>query len=200
MSLQNTSDIITAFELYFGDETSLSSQEELDLLQKKYDELLSSTEWEFLKKEATGSISNTEITQPSDFDRLTSDQRIYIGSNFKEYPVIPFTDRRNYRNMNGYFYYDAKNEKFVSTFSINSTYSFDYIYVPPALDKTGSNPVFPLRFYSALFHAMCIDADIINMSDKARSYASLNQRMYDEIVNNMKSWNIKISGFNTYGV
>lgn len=196
----STQDIITAFELYFGDETSLSTVEELNLLQKKYNDVLQSAEWEFLKTTSSGSISGTEITQPDDFDRLTSDQTIYIGTRSQDYPVIPFSDRRKYANNNGYFYYDAKNEKFVSTYSLSDTYSFDYIYVPPALDTTSSNPVFPTRFYALLFHAMCIDADIINMSDKARSYAGVNQKMYDDILDQMKSWNVKISGYNTYGV
>lgn len=197
----NTSqDIITAFELYFGDETSLSSVEELALLQKKYNQVLQSAEWEFLKKTATGSVSGTDITQPSDFDRLTTDQNIYIGTNYQQFNVIPFTDRLRYRNMRGYFYYDARQEKFISTYSVSDTYTFDYIYVPPALNTTDSDPVFPVRFYDLLYHAMCIDADIINMSDKARSYASTNQMKYEDILNQMKSWNMKISGFNTYGI
>lgn len=200
MSMQSTQDIITKFELYFGDETSLSSVEELDLLQKKYDDVLHSEEWEFLKKVATGSISGTDITQPADFDRMTTDQTIYLGTGNREFRVVPFTDRRKYVNQNGVFYYDALNEKFVATLSQSDTYSYDYIHTPPTLDLVSSNPVFPTRFYDMLYHAMCIDADIINMSDKARSYASLNQKMYEDMLNDMKSWNKKLSGFQTYGI
>jgi hypothetical protein len=198
--MTSSQEIITAFALYFGDETSLSSAEELALLQKKYNEVLQSAEWEFLKKPATGSISGTEIKQPSDFDRLTTDQNIYIGTNYQKFNVVPFTDRLRYRNMRGYFYYDARQGKFISTYDVNDTYTFDYIYVPPALDLVSSNPVFPVRFYDMLYHAMCIDADIINMSDKARSYASLNKAKYEDILNQMKSWNMKNSGFQSYGI
>lgn len=198
--MNNCSDIVTAFGLYFGDETSLSTAESLALLQKKYNEVLMSADWEFLKKVASGSVSGTDITQPSDFDRLTTDQQIYIGSGSQNFKVIPFTSRRMYENQRGYFYYDAKNEKFVSTQSLSDTYSFDYIYVPPALDLVSSNPVFPVRFYDMLYHAMCIDADIINLSDKARSYAKENQMKYDNFFNSMKSWDMKNSGFQTYGV
>lgn len=198
--MTTSQEIIQNFTLYFGDETSLSSVEELALLQKKYNQVLQSAEWEFLKKTATGSVSGTDITQPSDFDRLTTDQNIYIGTNYQQFNVIPFTDRLRYRNMRGYFYYDARQEKFISTYSVSDTYTFDYIYVPPALNTTDSDPVFPVRFYDLLYHAMCIDADIINMSDKARSYASTNQMKYEDILNQMKSWNMKISGFNTYGI
>lgn len=198
--MNNCSDIVTAFGLYFGDETSLSTAESLALLQKKYNEVLMSADWEFLKNTATGSISGTDITQPADFDRLTTDQQIYIGSGSQNFKVIPFTSRRMYENQRGYFYYDAKNEKFVSTVSLSDTYSFDYIYVPPALDLVSSNPVFPVRFYDMLYHAMCIDADIINLSDKARSYAKENQMKYDNFFNSMRSWDMKNSGFQTFGV
>lgn len=198
--MNSSQDIITAFELYIGDETELSSVEELALLQKKYNEVLASEEWEFLKKEATGSVSGTDITQPTDFDRMTTDQTVYIGSASQIFKVIPFTDRRKYTNQRGYFYYDAKNQKLVSTQSVTDTYSFDYIYVPTALDTTSSNPVFPIRFYDMLYHAMCVDSDIINLSDKARSYAKENQAEYFRILADMKSWNKKISGFQTYGI
>jgi hypothetical protein len=49
-----------------------------------------------------------------------------------------------------------------------------------------------------VYHGMCIDSDIINLSDKARSYASLNQARYDEILADAKSWNKKISSYNHY--
>ncbi len=198
--MNSTSDIIQSFGLYFGDETSLSTVESLALVQKKYNEVLMSEEWEFLKTTANGTMAGTDITQPADFDRMTTDQQIYIGSGLQNFQVVPFTDRRRYVNQRGFFYYDAKNEKFVSTQTINDSYSFDYIYVPPALDLVSSNPLFPVRFYDMLYHAMCIDSDIINMSDKARSYAKENEFKYQQFLNSMKSWNIKLSGFNTYGV
>lgn len=196
--MNNTSDIITAFELYLGDSTELSSTEELALCQKVYNKILASEEWEFLKKEASGSVSGTDITQPSDFDRLTSDQRIYLGSNNQIREVIPFQERRAYQNSKGYVYYDARQGKFVFTASENDTYSFDYIFVPPALNTTSSNPLLPVRFYDMIYHGMCIDADIINLSDKARSYAQINQARYEEILADAKSWNKKISGYNSY--
>lgn len=198
--MNSTSDIINAFELYIGDETELSSTEELALLQKKYNEVLASEEWEFLKKELTGTLSGTEISQPSDFDRLTSDQVLYIGTGNQEFIQIPFTNRRSFQNNRGFFYYDAKNEKIKTTSTVADSYSIDYLYVPPALDTTSSNPVFPTRFYDMLYHAMCVDSEIINLSDKARSYAKENFQLYTNILNDMKNWNKKISGLNNYGI
>lgn len=198
MALLTTNDIITKFGLYFGDDTSLSTQESLDLCQKKYDDILQSEEWEFLKKSASGTTSGTTLAQPTDFDRMTVNQYIYIGTGNSVWQQVPYEQRRNYTNSSGVFYYDAKNEQFVFLIDPNNTYSFDYIYYPPALDLVSSNPVFPTRFYDMIYHAMLIDADIINLSDKARSYASLNQSLYESGLADMKSWNKKLSGYNHY--
>lgn len=198
MALANTSDIISKFELFIGDDTELSSTEELDLVQKVYNKILQSDEWEFLKKTATGSISGTDITQSSDFDRFTSEQTIFIGSNNKENRQVPYGRRREFNNQNGFFYYDARQEKFVFTKSQLDTYSYDYIMIPSALDLVSSNPVFPERFWDAIYHGMCIDSDIINLSDKARSYAQVNELKYNSILQDMQSWNKKNSSYNMY--
>lgn len=200
MSLTTTQDIITKFELFIGDETELSSDEELDLLQKCYNKVLASAEWEFLKTEATGPISGMAITVPADFDRLTTDQKIYLGTAYNPFTVIPFTERRSYLNNNAFVYYNAVTSTFNFMLSQSDVYSFDYIFVPPTLDLVSSNPIFPIRFYDMLYHAMCIDSDIINLSDKARSYARENTQKYESILNDMRSWNMKLSGFNTYGI
>jgi len=198
MALTTTSDIIEKFELFIGDSTELSSSEELDLCQKIYNKILASEEWEFLKKEATGTIAGTDITKPTDFDRFTSDQTIYLGTKYSPRTMIPFQSRRDFTNQKGYFYYDVRQGKFVFTASESDTYSYDYIMVPPLLDTTSSNPLLPTRFYDAIYHGMCVDADIINLSDKARSYAQLNQNKYDSILADAKAWNKSISGYNHY--
>lgn len=198
MALVTTSDIITKFELFIGDDTELSSTEELDICQKAYNKVLASDEWEFLKKEASGSVSGTDLTDPTDFDKLTSNQTIYIGTGKQEFKQVPFDRRREFDNQNGYFYYDARQGKFVFTKSQSDTYSYDYIMIPPALDISTSNPVFPTRFYDIIYHFMCLDSDIINLSDKARSYAAENQAKALSILADMQSWNKKLSGYNTY--
>lgn len=198
MALTTTQDIISKFELFIGDSTELSTTEEVDLVQKVCTKIYNSDEWEFLKKEATGTINGTEISQPSDFDRNLSVQRIYIGTNKREFIQVPFDRRREFDNQNGYFYYDARQGKFIFTVAQNDTYSFDYLYIPDAVDLVSSNPVMPVRFYDMVYHAMCLDSDIINLSDKARSYAQVNEAKYASILADMQSWNKKISGYNTY--
>lgn len=198
MALTTTQDIISKFELFIGDSTELSTTEEVDLVQKVCTKIYNSDEWEFLKKEATGTINGTEISQPSDFDRNLSVQRIYIGTNKREFIQVPFDRRREFDNQNGYFYYDARQGKFIFTVAQNDTYSYDYLYIPETVDLVSSNPVMPVRFYDMVYHAMCLDSDIINLSDKARSYAQVNEAKYASILADMQSWNKKISGYNTY--
>lgn len=201
--LETTQEIITWFETLIGDATELSSADELLLLQETYDEVLRYKEWEFLKKEATGSIAGTDITQPSDFDRLLAEPVIYLGERYNPFQVIPFSERRLYTNQNQYFYYDARQEKFVCTSTKSDTYSFDYIYVPPALNvATGgsaSAPVFPNRFWWLLAHKMATNSDIIEMSEKARSYAPENNAIYTNKLNDMAMWNDSISVYRSYG-
>ena len=92
--LTTTQDILNWFEVLIGDATELSSTDELRLLQETYDEVLRYKEWEFLKKEATGSISGTDIAQPDDFDRLCVDPYIFLGDKYNPFQVVPFTERR----------------------------------------------------------------------------------------------------------
>jgi hypothetical protein len=199
--LTTTSQIISSFEEYIGDSTALSSFSELELADKIYREILEMSEWEFLKKEATGSISDTNITVPSDFTRLTTQNTIYLGATNKPFTVIPFDERRLYTNQNNIAYYDARQGKFVFTKAQNDTYSFDYIYTPPALTIgiASSNPVFPTRFYYAIVHMMCLDSDIIELSEKARSYAGENMVKAERVINDMKMWNSRLTMVNQMG-
>ena len=202
-TLETTQDILDWFEVLIGDATELSSSDELRLLQEVYDEVLRESEWEFLKKEATGSVAGTEIAEPEDFDRLLVEPYIYFGDNRNPFKGIPFGERRAYLNQNNFFYYNARLQKFVLTTSKSDTYSFDYIYVPPALNvETGgdaSAPVFPKRFWWMLPHRMATDNDIINLSEKARSYARENAAIAAKKLADMQDWNGSISLYGTYG-
>lgn len=202
--LTTTQQILTKFEEYIGDATSLSTEQELALADKIYHNILEMHEWEFLKKEASGSVSGTTINQPADFNRLTVEPLIYIGDNgHNPYQVIPFTERRLYTNQNNYAYYDARVGQFVFTRSVNNTYSFDYIYLPESLNlETGNDavaPVWPARFNYAIVHLMCTDSDIIELSEKARSYSPENMAKGMAIINDMRNWSDSLSMIRTYG-
>lgn len=206
--LSTTSQIIEKFELFAGDETELSSSEELDLCEKIYREILASEEWEFLKKPATGTLSTSVdyVAMPTDFDRFSTNQYnkkvVYIGDNYDPYEIIPYDERRLYRNMKGYAYYDARQNRLYFTAQPTEalSYEFDYLYTPDALTTAGSNPVFPNRFYDVLYHGMLIDNPIIQMSEKARSYQGENAARFAQILNSMKMWNKSINNKDTYGI
>lgn len=64
--------IIDNFGAYTGDTTELSTQAELNLMDKIYRKVLNNRPWEFLKKAATGTASlngngQLQITLPADF-------------------------------------------------------------------------------------------------------------------------------------
>lgn len=197
--LSNTQDILNDFFTLIGDTTELSNDELLKLANKIYYEILRRKQWEFLKKESSGSISGTDITQPSDFSNLTDDNTIYLGTHNNPFKIIPFTERRIYRDQNNFCYYDARQGKFVFMRSQNDTYSFDYIYSPSALDLSTQNPVFPNRFWGMIPFFMASDNNFIQLMEKQRSYAADNRARGEMILRDMEAWNDKNSGYLTYG-
>lgn len=207
--MTTTQDIINAFELYAGDSTGLSSTEELALVQKKYDQILEEHEWEFLRKTATGTFSTSVpyVSAPTDFRSFAKNydqgttKAVYVGTNYQPYLVIPMADRITFRNSKGYVYYDALNSRIYSTVQLTGSepYEFDYIHVPAAL-TTGTAPIFPARYWDAIYHAMLLDNDIIQMSDKARSEYKENKAAYDSIMSKMSAWNSTIGNYDTYGI
>lgn len=206
--LQKTNDIIIKFETFAGDSTELSTQEELDLVQKIYNQILAATEWEFLKKTITGSISGSTIPLPSDFSNFSKNYQeqkvIFVTTPGATSPspwyIIPFNKKSEYRNASGYAYLDMSNQQIVFTGppTSGSSYEFDEIYVPPILDIVSSNPVFPIRFYDIIYHGMLVDNDIIQIMDKARGYQEQNQTRYNQLLSDMQYWNSTISNIDSY--
>lgn len=201
-------EIIAKFELYVDDTTELSSSEELALLNKIYFRVSSSRAWEILKKEATGTMtSTTTITLPSDFEYFvenygytdnqtsrnlnTKGQVVFVNNN--PFFIVNWSDRKQYENNNGVCYLDYRNSviKFPVAQSASATYSFDYKYTPTAL-TLGTSPVFPERFHDIFYHAMAVDDMIIQLFDKARSYARENEIMYNSILADMAYWNANL--------
>lgn len=200
--------IISKFELYVGDTTELSTSDELDLLDKVYQQICAERPWEFTKKEKTGTMdTTTSITLPSDFSYLPENLSytdISITSNNNAKPVVvlvnssPFqvvnwSDRRQYQNTNNVCYLDIVNGKimFPVAQAAGATYSFDYCFVPTKMGLSDS-PIFPERFQSALYHGMAVDDMVIQLFDKARSYARENQLAYLNAVQQMAYWNANL--------
>jgi len=200
-------DIITKFELYIDDTTELSSVEELGVLNKRYRYVLNDRPWEFLKKEGTGTTSSSVpyVSLPADFAYLTPNQNystsdypaqtpvVFVGTTYKPYRVVSWSDRRQYNNNDGYCYIDIVNNRLVFTKQPQNAeaITFDYIYNPEDI-TLATSPVFPSRFHDMLFHGMCVDDFIIQQSDKAKSYAGENLASHDAILAQMGYWNSQL--------
>jgi len=203
----NGEQIIKLFELYLDDTSDMSSDEELALLNRVYHQILGDKQWEFLKKEGTGttSISVPYVSLPSDFKNLTENHQytdisegqgnsvsktIFVGSQYSTYKVINFSDRRQYRESDGYAYIDIVNNRLVFTQQPTSAqpYEFDYIYRPADITLT-TEPVFPERFHSMIAFGMAVDGFIIQLFEKTRSYAGENKAEYNKYLEDLSYWN-----------
>lgn len=209
-----TATIITTFELQVSDITELSSTEELALANRIYNKVCTQKPWEFSKTAATGTVSSdatgSYITTPSDFAYFCENNQmtdnsvgiennaapkvIYIinGSTYIPYQLINFSDRRQYVNRNGFAYLDLANSKIRFTVAPNYTsYEFDYVKFPAALTLITS-PVFPAAYHELIVFGMAVDNDIMQLSDKAKSYAKENQSKYDSLMADMEYWNSQL--------
>lgn len=204
-------EIITKFELYFDDQTSLSTQEESDLFDKKYNEICFDRPWEFLKTPFAGnlSISVPYITLPQNFSYMIENGNysddthysqgpvVFVGPSYRPYKVVSYSDRRQYRDQDGYCYVNIGTGQLVFTKQPVSAEAieYDYISFPTALTLPDS-PIFPDRFHDMIYHAMQIDQIMIEQSDKAKSYAKENEAMYKSFFNAMASWNARLIQMN----
>lgn len=200
-------DILKKFELYYDDGTSLSSQEESDLFDKIYDAVCSVRPWEILRKVFTGTTSTSVpyIDLPSDFQYLSENGNystpdyiargpvVFVGTNYTPYQVVSFADRRQYRTQSEVCYIDIVNNRLYFTVQPTTVQpvEFDYIHIPPPL-ALNESPIFPARFHDIFYHGMVIDQNIIEMSDKAKSYAPENKRYYEDTLKDMAYWNSKL--------
>lgn len=208
----NGADIITKFELQVADLTELSSQEELDLLNDKYQDVSMERPWEALKKKATGSLTLDAttglyyITKPTDFSNFCENNQytdnaipiennaaprvIFVGVAYTPYQIVNFSDRIQYRNTSNYCYLDLEAGKiyFCATPPDLTFYQFDYIRVPDDL-TIATTPWMPNRFRKMLWFAMAVDDDILQKSPKAQSYAPENRQKYLDVMEKLNYWN-----------
>ena len=204
-----TSVIIEKFNLYTDDTSELSSSEELALAEKIYKKVLNFKDWEFLKKAHTDTQSTTleYIALPADFRSIAINyelydepaQVIFIGSNYQPYKVIPFSNRRSYRDQDGYAYIDARQSRLYFTKQPSSAdaIEFDYIYKPDALTLSTS-PVFDADYHDMIYHGMVLDFYSIDMTPKGGIYDSENQESYVDYLEAMSEDDFKFYGGLSY--
>lgn len=207
--------IIVDFELQVNDVTELSAAEELSIMNRVYQRLCAKKPWEFLKKNGTGSTtldsdSVYSIPVPDDFAYFTenanwtdntiayqvpsSPRVVFIGTTYKPYNIINYSDRLQYRNADGFVYFDpsANRIKFTKAPTASDTYNFDYIKIPAQL-TTATSPIFPGRFHDIIQYGMAAENDILQLSEKARSYQADNQVKYNEYFLDMEYWNAQLA-------
>ena len=206
--------IITAFELQVNDMTELSGAEELSLLNRIYQKICSLRPWEFLKKQASGTVltdgTGSYITVPSDFAYFAENNMatentfnvsnnaapkvIYIiqNSSYQPYQIINYSDRRQYYQRSGFAYLDTTNSVIRFTMPpVGTTYEFDYIKVPPLLTSS-DYPIFPGQFHPVLQFGMAVDNEILQLSPKATSYAKENNAKYESYISDMEYYNANL--------
>lgn len=201
------SQIIVKAQLYLDDASELSTQEFSDLFDKVYRLINSSRPWEGTKAAFTGTTSTSVpyVSLPTDFLYLTAngnystsdyDARgpvVFRGANYRPYDVISWSDRRQYINSDKHAYLDIPNSRLVFTLTPTTVEAveFDYHAQKAAL-ADGDSPWFPAEWHDAIYHLMCVDDFIIQQSDKAKSYASDNQKAADKILDSMAYWNSQL--------
>jgi len=200
-------DIITRAQLYLDDSSELSDQEFSDLFDIKYAELSSRKPWEGTKKAATGTTSTTVpyVALPSDFRYMLANANytdssnyssrpvVFRGTSYTPYQVVSWSDRRQYKDQEGYAYLDMVNSRLYFTYqpTVAESYEFDYqsSVTPLALTDV---PWFPAEFHPVLFHEMVADDFIIQQSNKAQSYMAENKAMAQSYYRHMEMWNAKL--------
>jgi hypothetical protein len=199
------SEIITKFRLQVDDQTELSSDEELDLLNDVYIETAFERPWNILKTSVNGTIVNNEIPLPADFAYIYNNRNfagkdtqsnlpvIFVGPTYNPYYIINFDERRQYRNTKGFAYIDYAQNKIVFTMTPDgSSYEFDYIKVPERL-TLNTAPVFPERFHKKFVYDMATQDSVIQMSDKIAELVSANRAESNRYRSNMEMWDSKLT-------
>lgn len=206
----NGQEIIDLFEVYVDDTSELSSVEELALLNRIYHRIARNRPWEFLRTEKTGTLSTSVpyVALPSDFLFLTennqtsdsitgsdsdaTDKVVFVGSSRTPYRIVNYADRYRYENSTGYAYIDLANSRLVFTKQPTTaeSYVYDYIKIPTniALD---TYPAFPIC-HEMIAYGMAVDGYIIQIFDKARSYAPENNAKFDDCMRDLAFYNANL--------
>lgn len=199
--------IITKAQLYLDDTSDLSTAEFSDLFDKKYRMINTDHVWEGTKAEGTATTSTSDpyVDLASDFLFLTQNNNrtgseyaatlpvIYVGSDYSEYEVVSWSDRRSYRNNSGYAYVDFPNKRLYFTKQPTKAEAVEYDYHRQMPDlATDEEPWFPAEFHDAIYHFMVSDDFMIQQSDKAKSYANENRAQAWQIIERMKYWNSQL--------
>lgn len=193
--------ILEKFYLQVDDSSELSDEEALDLANDVYHEIQDDRDWEWLKATQTGTLSTSVpyVSLPASFKKLALNKEnktvVFVGSDYKEYKVIAFADRRNYRNQDGFCYVDIPNQRLYFTKQPTSADSYEYDYIKTDDILAGTEPLFRDGYHKIIAIGMAARFPIIEMTDKNSSYRGENQGLYIALLQEMaeEDANIKLS-------
>lgn len=199
-----TQTIIERYRLQVDDASELSTDEELDLANEVYSEVCDDRPWEWLKTTFTDVTSTTlpYIDLPANFKELSLNSKnesvVFVGADFAEYKVIPFSSRRDYRNQSGFCYIDIVNMRLYFTVQPTSVEAieFDYIKRPTSLTLSTEPLVSTNQFGRMISYGMASKFVNIEQVDKSKgSYQKENKGVYDGILNDyrLEDANIKLA-------
>ena len=183
--------------------TEMSDVEMEQLFDKVYSGVCSLKPWEFTKASHTATVAGTSTALPTDFLSLTQNSQyvdngwygsnpvIFVGTNYVPYTVVNWSERRQYRDRSGFAYIDTPNATLNFTATVNDTIEFDYHRQMPTLLNTES-PAFPEEFQHIIYHGMAIEQMMLEIFEKARSYAPENELKYKDYLNRMSMWNARL--------
>ncbi len=174
----NGEQIIAGFHRYVDDSTELSPAEDLALANKKLHELANDRGWEWCRKTLTATISSdtTFVTLPDDFRFPVEDTEhdlgfaFYIGESV--YPIFNYNQRMSHKG-HAYFDFGAK-KLYLPTSHITGAFQLDYYGEPDDLTLE-TYPPFRGGFHPIIYHMMAVDFEIMERSEKARSYRQENE-------------------------
>lgn len=186
------SEIVEKFELQVDDSSELSDAEAYDLANDVYTEIQNDRDWEWLKATATGttSVSVPYIALPADFRNIAPNKDnksvVFVGTDYQEYVVVPFSSRRDYRDQDGYCYIDIPNQRLYFTYQPTSakTVEYDYIKVAPTL-TANTSPLMRMGMHKIISIGMASKFNPIELTDKPNSYRNENLIEYANLLHQL---------------
>lgn len=198
-----TSNIISRFELQVDDSSTLSTTESLALANEVYSDICNDRDWEWLKTQKSDTTSTTVpyVALPSNFKQLIPNKDnksiVFVGTDYREYNVVPFSSRREYRDQDGFCYVDMVNRRLYFTKQPTSAEAieYDYIATPTALTLSTAPIVTTDQFGTLIAYGMAAKFNPIEQTDKSMSYQRENQALYLNMLSDfrLEDANIKLS-------
>lgn len=186
------SEIVEKFELQVDDASELSTAEAYDLANNVYTEIQNDRDWEWLKATATGTTSTTVayVALPADFRNIAPNKDgrsvVFVGTDYQEYTVIPFSSRRDYRDQDGYCYIDIPNQRLYFTLQPTSAKAIEYDYIKIAPTLTAStSPLMRIGMHQIISIGMAAKFNPIELTDKTNSYRNENIIEYSNLLHQL---------------